>query len=88
MSRGGLFYALCNATVPRFGVQMGDSTFYMAPEDLLRQTARDSTGEWCRIGVTDTDTPPHLLGVSFLTNVVAVFDVGKSEMRFAARKKY
>ncbi|KAK4235241.1 hypothetical protein C8A03DRAFT_36906 [Achaetomium macrosporum] len=88
MSSGGLFYAACNATIPRFGVQIGESTFYMAPEDLLRQTARDPTGEWCRVGVTDTDTPPHVLGVSFLTNVVAVFDVGKSEMRFAARNKY
>ena len=88
MSNGGLFYALCNATVPRFGVQIGDSTFYMAPEDLLRQTVRDPTKERCRIGVTDTDSPPHVLGVSFLTNVVAVFDVGKSEMRFAARTKY
>ena len=88
MSNGGLFYALCNSTVPRFGVQIGDSTFYMAPEDLLRQTVRDPTNEWCRIGVTDTDSPPHVLGVSFLTNVVAVFDVGRSEMRFAARKKY
>ncbi|KAK4153821.1 hypothetical protein C8A00DRAFT_43322 [Chaetomidium leptoderma] len=88
MSTGGLFYALCNATVPKFGVQIGDSTFYMAPEDLLRQTARDPTKEWCRIGITDTDSPPHVLGVSFLTNVVSVFDVGNSEMRFAARKKY
>ncbi|KAL1836799.1 hypothetical protein VTJ49DRAFT_4641 [Mycothermus thermophilus] len=72
----------------QFGVQIGSSTFYMAPEDLLRQTARDPTGEWCRVGVTDTDSPPHVLGVSFLSNVVAVFDVGKSEMRFAARKDY
>jgi hypothetical protein len=88
MSTGGLFYALCNATVPNFGVQIGESTFYMAHEDLLRQTARDPTGEWCRIGVTDTDSPPHVLGVSFLTNVVSVFDVRQGEMRFAARRKY
>lgn len=88
MSDGGLFFAHCNATIPEFGLQIGNSTFHMDPADLLRQTARDSTGEWCRVGVTDTDSPPHILGVSFLTNVVAVFDVGKSEMRFAARKKY
>ncbi|KAK3303818.1 aspartic peptidase domain-containing protein [Chaetomium strumarium] len=50
LSSGGLFFAPCNATVPRFGVQIGGSTFYMAPEDLLRQTARDPTGEWCRVG--------------------------------------
>ncbi|KAK3291139.1 aspartic peptidase domain-containing protein [Chaetomium fimeti] len=47
MSSGGLFYALCNATVPNFGVQIEESIFYMAKEDLLRQTARDPTGE-CR----------------------------------------
>ncbi|KAH6640149.1 aspartic peptidase domain-containing protein [Chaetomium tenue] len=64
MSSGGLFYALCNATVPNFGVQIEESVFYMAKEDLLRQTARDPTGEWCRIGITDTDSPPHVLGES------------------------
>ncbi|KAL2022267.1 hypothetical protein VTK56DRAFT_5877 [Thermocarpiscus australiensis] len=88
MNSGGLFYASCNATIPKFGVQIGESPFYMAPEHLLRQAARDPTGEWCRYGVTDTDTPPHVLGVSFLTNVVAVLDVGKSEIRFSARNKH
>jgi hypothetical protein len=88
LSSTGLFYARCNATVPTFGVEIGESTFYIAPEDLLRQTVRDPTGEWCRVGVTDADSPPHVLGVTFLTNVVAVFDVEHSEMRFAARKKY
>ncbi|AEO63786.1 uncharacterized protein THITE_123323 [Thermothielavioides terrestris NRRL 8126] len=51
MSNGGLYFALCNATVPQFGVQIGNSTFYLAPDDLLRQTARDPTGEWCRVGM-------------------------------------
>ena len=84
----GLYYARCNATVPAFGVQLGGTTFYMAPEDLLRQSVRDETGEWCRIGVTDSDSNVHVLGVTFLTNVVAVFDVGNQEMRFAKRTKY
>lgn len=74
--------------MPTFGVQIGNSTFYIPPEDLLRQAAKDPTGEWCRVGVTDTNGPPYVLGVTFLSNVVAVFDVGKSEMRFAARKEY
>ncbi|KXX82742.1 Aspartic protease PEP3 [Madurella mycetomatis] len=88
LSSTGLFYAPCNATVPTFGVEIGESTFYIAPEDLLRQTVRDPTGEYCRVGITDSDSVPHILGVTFLTNVVAVFDVEHGEMRFASRKKY
>lgn len=88
----GLFYARCNATVPTFGVQIGTSTFYIEPEDLLRQNVRkqdEDTGEWwCRIGVTDGYSSPWILGVTFLSNVVAVFDVGRNEMRFATRTKY
>ncbi|KAK0710272.1 aspartic peptidase domain-containing protein [Lasiosphaeria miniovina] len=84
----GLFYALCNATVPEFGVQIGGQTFFVAAQDLLRQTARDPSGDYCRVGVTDDDSGPWVLGVTFLNNVVAVFDVGNREMRFAARQKY
>ncbi|KAK3938550.1 hypothetical protein QBC46DRAFT_317501 [Diplogelasinospora grovesii] len=88
LSGTGLYYAPCNATIPKFGVQIGDSTFYIAPEDLLKQAAHDETGYWCRVGVTDSDSGPHVLGVTFLTNVVAVFDIGATEMRFAARRTY
>ncbi|KAK4210330.1 aspartic protease PEP3 [Rhypophila decipiens] len=88
----GLYYARCDATVPTFGVQIGTSLFSIEPEDLLRQNVRkqdEQTGEWwCRIGVTDSYSAPYILGVTFLSNVVAVFDVGKDEMRFATRTKY
>ncbi|KAK3315754.1 aspartic peptidase domain-containing protein [Apodospora peruviana] len=86
----GLYFAPCNATVPTFGVQIGTQTFYIQPEDLLRQSTRkeDDEGVWCRIGVTDSDYSPWVLGVTFLSNVVAVFDVGLNEMRFATRTKY
>jgi hypothetical protein len=46
------------------------------------------TGTLCRIGITDSDDGPHVLGITFLTSVVAVFDIGNNEMRFAARKPY
>jgi len=89
MSSNGLFYAKCNAQVPEFGIQFGGKIFYMAKEDLLRQGARDPTGEYCRIGITDgPDNGVNTLGVTFLSNVVAVFDVEKQEMRFASRGKY
>ncbi|KAK4162920.1 aspartic protease PEP3 [Cladorrhinum sp. PSN259] len=88
LSSTGLFYALCNATVPKFGVKIGGNTFSFAPEDLLRQTVRDNSGDYCRIGVTDVSSGPYVLGVSWLTSVLAVFDVLNSEMRFASRIKY
>lgn len=86
----GFYYAACNATVPSFGLQIGDGVFYIDREDMLRQSARDTEGgTLCRVGVTDGgDDGPYVLGVTFLTNVVAVFDVGANEMRFAARGKY
>ncbi|KAK0640705.1 aspartic peptidase domain-containing protein [Cercophora newfieldiana] len=84
----GLYYAKCNAKVPQFGVQFGGKIFWMAPEDLLRQSARDPTKEWCRVGVTDSDSIDPILGVTFLNSVVAVFDVEHHEMRFASRTKY
>ncbi|KAK4222757.1 putative eukaryotic aspartyl protease [Podospora fimiseda] len=88
ISGTGLFFAPCNATVPKFGVKIGGRTFSFAPEDLLRQTVRDRSGEYCRVGVTDVSSGPYVLGVSWLTSVVAVFDVFNSEMRFASRIEY
>ena len=86
----GLFYAPCNATVPSFSLQIGDKVFYMSPDDLLRQsTTREYQGHtMCRVGVTDSYDGPYVLGVTFLSNVVAVFDIGNSEMRFASRHTY
>ncbi|KAK4195847.1 aspartic peptidase domain-containing protein, partial [Triangularia verruculosa] len=88
LSTNGLFFALCNATVPKFGLKIGGKPFYFAPDDLLRQTARDPSGEYCRIGVTDVNGGPYVLGVSFLTSVLAVFDIENTEMRFASRTRY
>ncbi|KAK3350264.1 aspartic peptidase domain-containing protein [Lasiosphaeria hispida] len=88
LSSNGMFFAKCDAKVPAFGIKLGGTTFWMAPDDLLKQNARDPTGKWCRVGVYDSDASPHVLGVSFLANVVAVFDVEHHEMRFAKRTKY
>jgi hypothetical protein len=61
----------------------------MSPDDLLRQNARDvETGRLCRVGIVDSGEGPYNLGVTLLANVVAVFDVGNDEIRFATRNKY
>lgn len=42
----------------------------------------------CRIGIVDDDYGPWVLGVTFLTNVLTVFDIGNREVRFASRIAY
>jgi len=86
--RGGgrAYYVECNATAPTFGVQIGSSIFYINPQDMIRQGSHDDTGTLCRVGLDEAYNPPYVLGVSFLNNVVAVFDIGNGEMRFAPRK--
>ena len=76
--------------MPAFGVKVGSETYWMSPDDLLRQNARDvETGRLCRVGIMDGGSAgPYVLGVTFLANVVAVFDVGNEEIRFAKRNKY
>lgn len=78
----GYYTVPCNAKAPRFGVKIGMETFYINPLDMIIPL---NTGE-CISGVTLTGNGGvPLLGEPFLKNVLAVFDVGASEMRFAAR---
>jgi hypothetical protein len=53
-------------------------------QSRLMQDVTDTTGEYCLTGPQDGgEEGPFILGDTFLNNVVAVFDVGASEMRFA-----
>jgi hypothetical protein len=85
----GEYWAPCAAEVPAFGVVIGGKTFWLHKDDLLRQEAKlDWWGDGvmhCRVGVADGRAGPYILGDVFLNSVVAVFDVGASEMRFAPR---
>jgi len=45
----------------------------------------DKTG-LCLTSVQRGGEGPYILGIAFPQNVVAVFDVGAAEMRFAARE--
>lgn len=73
----------CNAKAPEFGVRIGQEVFYVNPEDnIVRLSATV-----CVTGVARTGTGGNsVLGTVFLKNVLAVFDVGASQMRFAARE--
>lgn len=71
----------CSATAPEFGITIGSQTFYIDAQDLIVENP-DGT---CISGVNDAGESPPILGEVFLKNVLAVFDIGASEMRFAAR---
>lgn len=83
----------CKATPPSFGVVIGGKTFYLNPEDMFGGPLGDGTClggiTWTLIPSTTSRVPPfNILGVTFLKSVLAVFDVGGSEMRIASRENY
>lgn len=79
------FYRIdCKATPPKFGVKIGFETFYINPLDMIVEMKG-----YCVSGVAAAGpNGSSILGHSFLTNVLAVFDVGAQMMRFAAREYY
>lgn len=80
-----LYHVNCNAKAPRFGVKIGLEIFYINPVDMIVK----AEGNRCYTAVTSAgEGGVSILGHAFLKNVVAVFDVGASEMRFAARENY
>ncbi|KAH8701953.1 aspartic peptidase domain-containing protein [Talaromyces proteolyticus] len=83
----------CNATVPSFGISIGDKTFQINPTDMW--LVDEPTG-LCATSITrgfplSKDSYPdglYVLGDVFLHNVVVVFDVGNKQMHFAPHTKY
>lgn len=82
----GLYLVLCSAKAPEFGVDIEDETFFINGKDLIRDSG--SGNGVCVSGVNDAGEGMPVLGTVFLTNVLAIFDVGAAEMRFAAREFY
>lgn len=78
------FTVPCDAKAPEFGVKIGLETFYINPKDMIISLSP----LLCITAVSRTGSGGNsVLGNSFLKNVLAVFDVGASEMRFASREK-
>ncbi|KIW06220.1 uncharacterized protein PV09_02696 [Verruconis gallopava] len=78
----GIYTVSCNAKPPVFGVKIGGQTFVINPVDMILQ---DQTSGQCVSAIQDGGAAPgpFILGDAFLNNVVAVFDVGAAQMRFA-----
>jgi hypothetical protein len=73
----------CNASPPKVGVNIANETFWVNPEDMIQDAGLGR--KTCMSGVQPGHEGASILGDVFLKSVVAVFDVGVGEMRFAAR---
>lgn len=77
-------FAPCNASVPKLSVQINGTVFPISEADMLMQDVVDPGTGYCLIGPQDGTTGPYILGDTFMNNVISIFDVGASEMRFIA----
>ena len=77
-----IYLVNCSADPPRFGVNIASEIFIVDSEDLILETGAGD----CMSGINNVESGQAILGDVFLKNVLAVFDIGKSEMRFAARR--
>lgn len=82
-----LFAVPCDAEVPSFGIQIGGRVFEQSAQEMLIPNANATVNgtSFCALGSQPGIEEAGALGVTFLSSVVAVFDIGASEMRFAQR---
>lgn len=74
----------CAAVPPTFGIMIDDKVFYVNALDMRLQIAPGQ----CISGVQPSFGGYVILGDVFMKNVLAVFDLGSQNLRFAARTKY
>lgn len=90
LPRGGeyLFFVDCNATAPTFGVEIGNQTFWHDPRDMIYYMGevRCFSAIVRAEDVSLQGISSAFLGMQFFKNVLAIFDFGVDEMRFAARE--
>lgn len=72
----------CNAKAPWVAIKIDGVFFPIDKRDMI-QIDQDTAG-LCQLGIARSSAP-YFLGDTFLTNVVAVFDVGSSKLSFASR---
>ncbi|KAF2716344.1 acid protease [Polychaeton citri CBS 116435] len=86
----GMYEALCDAEPPEIGVVINGTEFQISPLDSLitGDAGLDPFTGLCVLGFQESYRGPWILGDVFLKNVVAVFDVGAGEMRFAPHINY
>ena len=86
----GGYFTKCSGTPPEVNITIGGVQLAIHPEDLLPQGPDYSYGDGtnCATGIQPVDQGPYTLGATFLHSVLAVFDIGASELRFTQRVRY
>jgi hypothetical protein len=89
----GAYIVDCKAKAPSVGITIGGTTFHTNPLDMILLAGTDIAGrDVCISGIDDGGDNPdqdvYILGDVFQKNVVTVFDIGATELRFAAREFY
>ncbi|KAI1641962.1 acid protease [Daldinia loculata] len=84
----GAYFTSCDAIPPSFGVQIGGTTFWVNPKDLLNKEERDPLTNLCQTGIGNGGTGPYILGITFLTNVVAMMNIGSGNIEFWSHQFY
>lgn len=87
----GLYVVPCDAIPPEVGVSIGGQTFFHNPDDLIADVGLGDG--LCATAISDGGAiaggdGTYVLGDTFMKNVLAVFDVGKSQMSFSSRMYY
>ncbi|KAJ0114092.1 hypothetical protein J7T55_007926 [Diaporthe amygdali] len=87
MQGTSLFAAPCDAEVPSFGIQIGGHVFEQTAQEILVASANATVNgtAFCALGSQPGVEQAGALGITFLSSVIAVFDIGASEMRFVQR---
>jgi hypothetical protein len=75
----------CDAVPPSFGIAIAGTTFYQQAADMVFQHPDGACVSTIKRQAAQGSIALNFLGDVFLQNVVAVFDFGKNEMRFAPR---
>ena len=78
-ARVGAYVVSCGAKPPDLSINIGGKSFMVDKRDLIIPLG----GRTCVSGVTDAGDFIGILGDVFLKSVVATFDVGAAQMRFA-----
>jgi hypothetical protein len=79
---GGMYLVKCNAKAPQFGIKLGEKV--LPTRRMLLPDSFTGMPGTCLSGVQDGGyAGPFILGDTWMSGVLSVFDIGKAEMRFA-----
>ncbi|OTB04616.1 hypothetical protein M426DRAFT_11503 [Hypoxylon sp. CI-4A] len=84
----GSYFTSCDATPPSFGIQIGQTTFWVNPKDMLNKEERDPDTGYCQTGIGNGGSGPYILGVNFLTNVVVSMNIGSGNVELWSHQFY